>query len=88
MGNWYGSGKKGIVMGILGTSGNFGNMIGYFIQAIVVNELELNWKFVFFVIGIFLLIIGSYIAFNIEAYPGKLGITKDDLDWYEKLSKK
>jgi len=31
MGNWYGSGKRGIVMGILGTSGNFGNMIGYFI---------------------------------------------------------
>ena len=87
MGNWYGSGKKGTVMGIWGTSGNMGNMIGYFIQAFIVNELELNWKFVFFAIGMLLLIIGSYIAFNIECYPGKLGITKKDLDSYEELNK-
>ena len=31
MGNWFGKGKKGLLMGIWATNGNFGNMIGYFI---------------------------------------------------------
>lgn len=69
MGNWFGNGKKGALMGIWGTCGNLGNVIGYFLQALVVNGLELNWKFVLFFMGIILLTLGSYLAFNLKAYP-------------------
>ncbi|KAL4443209.1 hypothetical protein ABPG74_002276 [Tetrahymena malaccensis] len=88
MGNWFGNGKKGLLMGIWGTNGNVGNMIGYFIQDLAVNVLDLNWKFVLFLIGIFLLIIGSIVIFNLEPYPNKLGITNEDLDIFQQNQNK
>ncbi|EAR85561.2 MFS transporter (macronuclear) [Tetrahymena thermophila SB210] len=88
MGNWFGNGKKGLLMGIWGTNGNVGNMIGYFIQDLAVNVLDLNWKFVLFIIGIFLLIIGSIVIFNLEPYPNKLGITNEDLDIFQQNQNK
>ncbi|KAL4488545.1 hypothetical protein ABPG72_013113 [Tetrahymena utriculariae] len=88
MGNWFGNGKKGLLMGIWGTNGNVGNMIGYFVQDLAVNVLDLNWKFVLFIIGIFLLIIGSIVIFNLEPYPNKLGITNEDLDIFQQNQNK
>lgn len=77
MGNWFGSGQKGLLMGLWGTSGNFGNMMGYFIQDFAVNSLELNWKFVLFFVGVLLLIVGSLIVFQLEPYPMNIGITDE-----------
>lgn len=58
MGNWFGKGKRGLLMGIWGINGNIGNIIALVLCDILDQEQKLPWTYNFLVTGSFTIVIG------------------------------
>ena len=76
MGNWFGKGSRGLLMGVWAGNSNFGNIIGDFIGYLTITlpEPSLGWPWCLIVASIFLGAMGIFIFLTLPAYPEKLGI--------------
>lgn len=58
VGNWFGKGKRGLLMGFWGINANVGNIIALILCNILDQENQLPWTYNFFATGGFAIAIG------------------------------
>jgi len=72
MGNWFGKGKRGLIMGIWNSHTSIGNIIGALLAGAFVNE---NWGLSFAIPGLLIFLVGILIFFFLVTEPAAVGIT-------------
>ena len=53
MGNWFGKGRTGIIMGIWAINASLGNIFASLTCNILENSLHLSWTYNFFITALF-----------------------------------
>ena len=71
MANWYGKGKRGLIMGIWNSHTSVGNILGSLIAGAYVNY---NWGLSFIVPGLLMCVMGLIIFFFLLSSPGQVGV--------------
>jgi len=75
MGNWFGKGQRGLIMGIWNSHTSIGNIVGSTIAGAFVTY---NWGLSFIVPGIVLAAVGLLCFFAFVPHPSNIGISSDD----------
>ncbi|XP_053408145.1 glucose-6-phosphate exchanger SLC37A2-like isoform X2 [Mercenaria mercenaria] len=73
VGNWYGKGKRGLIMGIWNSHTSVGNILGSLIAGIWVNHA---WGWSFVVPGIIIASLGVVVFFFLVPEPSTVGCNK------------
>ena len=71
MANWFGKGKRGLIMGIWNSHTSIGNIIGALIAGAFVNE---NWGLSFIMPGLMMCAVSLLIFFCLVPEPAVIGI--------------
>ena len=69
MGNWFGKGKKGVLMGIWTGNSNLGNILGYFIGHIVMITYALDWEYAIMITAVYLIATALFLVFFLRTAP-------------------
>jgi sugar phosphate permease len=69
MGNWFGKGKRGLLMGFWAMNSNVGNIIALVLCNILDQSLHLHWTFNFFTTGSFATFIAILCFFFLKEKP-------------------
>ncbi|KAM1024430.1 hypothetical protein ACFX13_038433 [Malus domestica] len=72
IGNWFGKGKRGLIMGIWNAHTSVGNISGSLLAASV---LDYGWGWCFIVPGVFIAVGGVIVFFFLAAYPEDIGFS-------------
>ncbi|XP_075460430.1 glucose-6-phosphate exchanger SLC37A2 isoform X3 [Ascaphus truei] len=72
MGNWFGKGKRGLIMGIWNSHTAVGNILGSLIAGVWVTS---SWGLSFIVPGVIIAIMGIICFFFLIEYPDDVGCT-------------
>merc|ERR1719244_1602620 len=72
MANWFGKGKRGLIMGIWNSHTSIGNILGALLAGAFVNE---NWGLSFAIPGLLIGLVGVLIFLFLVTDPGVVGIT-------------
>ncbi|XP_070549033.1 glucose-6-phosphate exchanger SLC37A2-like isoform X2 [Ptychodera flava] len=75
MGNWFGKGRRGLIMGIWNSHTSVGNILGSLIAGIFVDDA---WGYSFIVPGIIIASMGIIIFFYLVVHPADVGCTLPD----------
>ncbi|XP_048772848.1 glucose-6-phosphate exchanger SLC37A2-like isoform X2 [Ostrea edulis] len=75
MGNWYGKGKRGFIMGIWNSHTSVGNILGSLIAGIFVNNA---WGWSFIVPGIIITVLGILVFFFMVPSPDEVNCDLPD----------
>jgi len=78
VGNWFGTGKRGLIMGIWNSHTSFGNIIGSLIAA---EFADSNWALSFVVPGIMIFVMGIVVYLTVVPNPEDLGYDQDANDY-------
>ncbi|CDS36464.1 solute carrier family [Echinococcus multilocularis] len=70
MGNWFGKGSRGLILGVWNSHISLGNILGGVLAGIFV---EFAWGWSFFVPGLLLVFMGFMVCFFLVPYPEDLG---------------
>eukprot|EP00092_Neocalanus_flemingeri_P004404 GFUD01004737.1.p1 GENE.GFUD01004737.1~~GFUD01004737.1.p1 ORF type:complete len:547 (+),score=83.87 GFUD01004737.1:215-1855(+) len=72
MANWFGKGKRGLIMGIWNSHTSIGNILGALLAGAFVNE---NWGLSFAIPGLLISLVGILIYLFLITEPSAVGIT-------------
>eukprot|EP00090_Calanus_glacialis_P024538 TRINITY_DN38153_c0_g1_i1.p1 TRINITY_DN38153_c0_g1~~TRINITY_DN38153_c0_g1_i1.p1 ORF type:complete len:546 (+),score=106.84 TRINITY_DN38153_c0_g1_i1:133-1770(+) len=72
MANWFGKGKRGLIMGIWNSHTSIGNILGALLAGAFVNE---NWGLSFAIPGLLIFLVGILIFLFLVTEPAAVGIT-------------
>ena len=72
VGNWFGKGKRGLIMGVWNSHTSIGNIIGALLAGAFVNE---NWGLSFAIPGLLIFMVGILIFLFLVTDPATVGIT-------------
>lgn len=72
MANWYGKGKRGLVMGIWNAHTSLGNILGTVIAAAC---LQYGWGYAFIVPGMLIFLLGLVVYAVLVVQPSDVGLT-------------
>ncbi|XP_033758469.1 glucose-6-phosphate exchanger SLC37A2-like isoform X4 [Pecten maximus] len=75
MGNWYGKGKRGLIMGIWNSHTSVGNILGSLIAGGFVTA---NWGWSFVIPGIIISVLGIFVFLFLVPDPKDVGCTLPD----------
>nr|AKN21659.1 slc37a-3 [Schmidtea mediterranea] len=75
MGNWFGKGRRGLIMGIWNSHTSFGNVIGSIIAGMFVSTA---WGYSFVVPGLIMVFIGIVVWLIMIPYPEDIGLSSPD----------
>lgn len=70
-GNWFGKGKRGLLMGFWAINANVGNIIASVLCNILEEEEHLAWTYNFFFTGGFALLVAILILFFLQEKPSR-----------------
>ena len=74
--NWFGKGKRGVIMGIWNSHTSVGNILGSLIAGFFVNY---NWGLSFIIPGVLMCCIGSLVYLFLVPSPKDVGIFTNNL---------
>lgn len=69
MGNWFGKGKKGVLMGIWTGNSNMGNILGYLIGHIVMVSYGLDWEYAIMITAAYFMATAIFIIVFLKTEP-------------------
>jgi len=72
MANWFGKGKRGLIMGIWNSHTSIGNILGALLAGAFVNE---NWGLSFAIPGLLITLVGVLIFLFLVTEPSSVGLT-------------
>uniref|UniRef100_A0A0R3W1Z3 Sugar phosphate exchanger 3 n=1 Tax=Taenia asiatica TaxID=60517 RepID=A0A0R3W1Z3_TAEAS len=75
MGNWFGKGSRGLILGVWNSHVSLGNILGGLLAGIFV---EFAWGWSFFVPGLVLVFVGFLVCLFLVPYPEDLGFQAPD----------
>ncbi|KAL5969474.1 Glucose-6-phosphate exchanger SLC37A2 [Taenia solium] len=75
MGNWFGKGSRGLILGVWNSHVSLGNILGGLLASIFV---EFAWGWSFFVPGLVLMFVGFLVCLFLVPYPEDLGFQAPD----------
>lgn len=71
MANWFGKGKRGLVMGVWNAHTSLGNILGTVIAAAC---LQYGWGYAFLVPGLLIFAMGLVVYFFLAVQPSDVGL--------------
>ncbi|EGR32416.1 major facilitator superfamily protein, putative, partial [Ichthyophthirius multifiliis] len=74
MGNWFGKGNRGLMMGIWSANSNIGNIIGQLIGQLTIDIYKWGWEYCLLISSLFLLLMGILVLLFLQPYPEKSNI--------------
>merc|ERR1712076_95840 len=75
MGNWFGKGKRGLIMGVWNSHTSFGNIIGSLIAA---QYADTDWALSFVIPGVMIFVMGLVVYLTIVPHPEELGYEQSE----------
>ncbi len=72
--NWFGHGKKGLIMGIWNSHTSIGNILGSLLAGAYV---DINWGLSFIVPGFIITTVGAFFWFTLVTKPEDVGLSLD-----------
>eukprot|EP00879_Flechtneria_rotunda_P018577 GHRR01019493.1.p1 GENE.GHRR01019493.1~~GHRR01019493.1.p1 ORF type:complete len:480 (+),score=139.47 GHRR01019493.1:95-1534(+) len=77
MANWYGKGKRGLVMGIWNAHTSLGNILGTVIAAAC---LQYGWGYAFIVPGVLISLLGLVVFATLVVQPADVGLSSNSYE--------
>lgn len=76
MGNWFGKGKRGLIMGVWNSHTSIGNIIGSLVAAKYATS---DWMLSFVIPGVVIIVVGFLILLTVVPHPKELGYVNRDV---------
>jgi sugar phosphate permease len=76
LGNWLGKRKQGLLLGIWAGSSSIGNILGYNLGQIIIQNMGASWRVLVLCSGVILTLVGVFIILVLKPYPERISSLK------------